>query len=426
MTAIVMRRNDPRLRGGDTALTLLLVAASGHPVLTNVAVSPAVFLLMFAWVLLERRGRLGLGFLRRYGVIAAGIVVIFVFHQIQLGLVSLPGSIFFLLKVFIGGLVISHLGARFAEHLFRATFYLCATSLVCYGALLVVGPDAYPNFFSEDLAGPNHKSILVFTVVDNLDWWRNAGMMWEPGAFQGIINLALLLMPTQQLTARRNRWRLVVVVATLLTTFSTTGYITLFLLSAYKLSRFSIPARVKWPAIALLVAASAFATMQADFLGEKIQGQFEEAVQLDDDFSPGRFGALLFDLYYIEKHPLFGNGLNETTRYADHPYLWGVALGHGNGLSNFAATFGLFGLFGYFYAIARSRLPGPVRGRVFVAFIVALLVFGEPFLNYPLFLGLPFLVGRAAAQRRAALHRRDALGVGQAPEPAQPAPQAGA
>lgn len=424
-----MLRGDPtrRVPASGTGLTLLLVAASGHPVLTNPALMPVVLLALFLWVTFERRGMLSMGFLRRYGVIAAALVLIFVSHQLQLGLISLPGSVFFLLKVFAGGLVISHFGRRFNGHLFQAVFYICAVSLVFYPVLLYVGPDAFPTLFGEDLAGPNHKSIVVFTVVTNLEWWRNAGMMWEPGAFQAIINLSILLMPAELLTTRRYRVRLIIVVAALLTTFSTTGYITFFLLAAFKLGRFKIPPALKWSAIVLVVAVGTVTFTQADFLGEKIAGQIESSAE-NDDFAPDRFGALLFDFYYIEKHPVFGNGLIETTRYADHPYLWGVALGHGNGMSNFAASFGLFGLLGYFFAIVRSRMHPVLGVRVFAAFIVALLVFGEPLLNYPLFLGLPFVVagGVLAPRRRArgGVSRLDSdpLGIGHAPKAPQPAP----
>ena len=95
--------------------------------------------------------------------------------------------------------------------------------------------------------------------------------------------------------------------------------------------------------------------VEVDFLGDKVSRQLENA-QFLEDFSPDRFGALLFDLHYIEKSPWFGNGFHESTRYADHPHLQGEALGHGNGLSNFVATLGTVGLAAYLLGVATSGL----------------------------------------------------------------------
>jgi hypothetical protein len=427
----VAQRARRRMGSGGTVLALLLLTVTGHPVFSSANLAPPLLALMFVWVMVQRQGRVDRDFRRRFGWLALGFLVVAGFHALQLGQVSVPGTLFFLVKMLAGGLVVSHLGRRFPEHLFQATFYICLCSLFCYGALLMVGADAFPTFFSEDLAGADHKSVLVFTVLTTVDWWRNAGMFWEPGAFQGVINLSILLLPAEMLRQRRFRLRLAVMLLALLSTFSTTGYLVFFLLAVYKLARFSIPQVVKWPAVVLVAALSLTAFLEADFLGAKILDQLEYSSQIDD-FSPDRFGALLFDLYYIEKHPLFGNGLIETTRYADHPHLWGLALGHGNGVSNFAATFGLFGLALYGGALLRSRIAAGTGAKVFVLVIVALISFGEQFLATPLFLGLPFLLGAPAAAAAASplarrlRRRRHALGVRQPVQAPQPASQAAA
>lgn len=192
-------------------------------------------------------------------------------------------------------------------------------------------------------------------------------------------------------------------VGALFTTFSTTGYLVFFALSAYKLYQLRARVTLRFFLIALVLGIGAVLISEAHFLGAKIRIQFEN-LSLSSDYSSDRFGALAFDLYYIEKHPVFGNGLIDETRFADHPYLHGLTRGHGNGLSNFTATYGLFGLLAYLSAITFARFAPLPSHRLFGAAVIAILLFSEQFLNYPLFLGLPFL---ALKEGRRLLSPRD-------------------
>lgn len=68
--------------------------------------------------------------------------------------------------------------------------------------------------------------------------------------------------------------------------------------------------------------------------------------------------------------------------------------GQGNGLSGFAAKFGLLGLGTFLFLCWRTfyRLSGFSVYKASMALLVVVLVLnGEAFLNYPLFLGLMFL-----------------------------------
>lgn len=61
-------------------------------------------------------------------------------------------------------------------------------------------------------------------------WKRNSGPFWEPGAFQGFINIAILWIITMETNINKVSMKLTLLVLTLLTTQSTTGYI-LFVLN---------------------------------------------------------------------------------------------------------------------------------------------------------------------------------------------------
>lgn len=403
-------RPHPAAPVAETLLVLALIAVTGNPVLSSVSVAPFLYALLLVAGLSLRHGANSVHFVRHYAAVAAGFGVVFAAHWLQLGAVSWFGAAHFLVKVFIGGWVIDRLGVRFIPCLFRAAFWLCASSLVFYPALLLMGPEAFPDGLGEAWTGSESiRSIVVFTVHNTPEWWRNSSMMWEPGALQGLINLALFLMPEQALVKRRHRLASLVLVATLVTTFSTTGYLVFFLVVLYKLGGARLPVMAKSVALAALLVIGLVVFLEADFLAQKIVEQYLDSLDYDG-FMPDRFGALLFDLQYIDKHPLFGNGLIESTRYADHPQLHGLPLGHGNGLSNFIATFGLVGLLVYGLGIVRSGFALGRRGqasRVALVTLVAVLSVGEQFLNTPLFLGLPFLMLAAlpSARRRATRRR---------------------
>jgi hypothetical protein len=387
-----------------TILILGLIAVSGNPALSNVTLAPAIYVVLLALTLASVHVVLSRRFLRRYLVLAGGFCMIFIMQLLTLEFISIPATIFFLAKLLLGGFIIHHVREDFISKFFHIAYVLSALSLVCYAVQLALGAEKFPTLFSHALVGENVKSIGIHTVVTTSEWWRNSGMMWEPGAFQGIINLAIFLTPADVLRAPHNRLKLWVMIVALLTTFSTTGYLVLFLTALYKIAESSSGRIAKAILFTVIVAGTGFAVTEVEFLGAKIVHQASGSI-LNKDFSPDRFGALMFDLHYIEKSPLFGNGFHESTRYADHPELIGRALGHGNGLSNFTASLGFVGLAIYCYGLLSSRFGQRRSHRVALLATIVTLCFGEPFLNYPLFLGLPFLVGTMPPPARTARRR---------------------
>lgn len=366
-----------------------LILISGNPVLSGPLAPPTIMLLFGLALRLPAPGPEH-HYARRWLLLAGVFTAIFALQLNQLGSVSWPACAYFLIKLTVGGLIIHRLGEALPQRLLHAAYYLSVLSLIGYASVLLIGADHFPTLFPESLIGENLKSLLFITVHVTPEWWRNSGPMWEPGAFQGILNLALLLTPTAALRNADSRRRVAIVVLALITTFSTTGYIVLFLIIVYKIFSGRLSALLKAILLSTVITGGVAIYLEADFLAEKIIAQSSEKV-IDAEFSADRFGALLFDLHYIEKSPWIGNGFHESTRYADHPWLQGEPLGHGNGLSNFTATLGFVGLFIYLVGLLTSRWSLGLSHRFFLVTIIAMLAFGEQFLNYALFLGLPFL-----------------------------------
>jgi hypothetical protein len=381
---------DRSMKRKELCFALLLLLVSGNPVFSNSLLSPFILIPLTLYLLIFYSKIENSVFIDRFIFIGAGFLFIYLAHIIKFQVYAIFTYLFFFLKMFAGGLAIHKVGPRFSERLFSVVFVISFISLICYGALLVVGSDVMPGFESPYLLGPNVKSMLIFTTHMSDQWWRNSSMFWEPGAFQAMINLSLTLLPVSAWFERGRRLRMICVLLALVTTFSTTGYLLFFLISTLKLFQLNKSWITRVLLIAFTLAIALIATFELDFLGEKIVGQYERS-SYAASFSPDRFGSLFFDMHYIEKNPVFGNGLTEKTRLADHSELHGLHLGHSNGLSNFVANFGFFGAIIYFFGLATGR-TGVARGdRLILVIVVAVIAFSEQFLGYALFLGLPFL-----------------------------------
>lgn len=394
--------NNPR-PFREKILILLVVIVSGNPAFSSPKVAP--FIMAAVLLLTVSKGTVPVDFLRRFWLIGAGFVMIGIVHAVQLKEISILATSYFLFKMFVGGLVLASMGSRFPERLFSVVFWMSVFGLGLQLLLVIIGPDAMPGIENPDWFGSNIKTMFIHTILLNDQWWRNSSMMWEPGAFQGVINLSLALLPASAWVDPARRWRMACVIIALLSTFSTTGYLVFFAVCVFKLIQFRISPSIKLLLVVLAIGGIVIAFNELEFLGQKISHQLASR-DVYGGFAPDRFGAFLFDMHYIEKHPLFGNGLSDATRFADHPQLTIADLGHGNGLSNFVATFGLVGAILYFGGLLTGRIAVTLRDRLIFVFVVTIIVFGEQFLGYPLFLGLLFASASTVGQidtRRAGL-----------------------
>lgn len=99
-------------------------------------------------------------------------------------------------------------------------YILSIISLVLFFAYVI-----FPGLKSINpvsLGGSSASNLYIY--VHPLYANRNCGMFWEPGAFQTFISLALLLEVTNK---KINPFHVVVYSGTIITTFSTTGYLAL-------------------------------------------------------------------------------------------------------------------------------------------------------------------------------------------------------
>lgn len=162
------------------------------------------------------------------------------------------------------------------------------------------------NFIIHNFAGGD-------AVLEATNMLRNCGPFWEPGMFAVFLNIALFLhnMVEKQKLPLCN----IILVAALVTTFSTGGYICglLVLLLYIIIGRQNYI--VSAICIILFIVLSQY-FLQLEFIGEKALEQSED-FEIGSDVS--RFGAFLTQLEMIKDHPILGGArISDYSIYADN------------------------------------------------------------------------------------------------------------
>lgn len=227
---------------------------------------------------------------------------------------------------------------------------------------------------------------------------RNMGMFWEPGAFGGYLLLGLFFLLSKKQS--KKQWRaFAILVLTLLSTQSTTAYVSFAFLIVYAVfsGYFDAGLRRAGPRIFLrglsvfmVLAPLIFAIRDVSFLSEKIYWQIAEAQTNSYESRINRIGNLVYDFQWVLERPYFGWSATHATRIKYDPDVEDLVKGQGNGLSGFAVKFGMVGLLALLWAIFASlrRSGESISFSIVGVIMVCLLLTGEQFLRYPVFLML--------------------------------------
>lgn len=380
-------------------LTFLVIAISGNPAMDvlgkEIVYIGTLMIFMVLWWFKPLR-------LTRQDVLIFGLfALIALTHVISFGAMVFAASMGFLIKLGIAMLAV-RLIPEFPHRYVSVMYVLSITSFVFF-IPLYFGVDMR-SLFSEVRAPLPLESIHYHIGIYNLRGEydgsvRNMGMFWEAGAFAGFLILALfLLIRDGQLKAiySKQGW---VLIAALLSTQSTTGYIAFLVLAVFYVYSMNWikNVAVKWVVFILSTLVLLYGALllfsHISFLGEKITAQIQSATLLDESSRINRIGNFIYDKKWIVDRPIFGWSANPETRLTIDPEVLDLVAGQGNGLTGFTIKFGLFGiaLFVLFFAYSTHRISGSLQVVMFGVAIVGLLLNGEQFLNFPMFLSLMFL-----------------------------------
>lgn len=248
------------------------------------------------------------------------------------------------------------------------------------------------------------RHIFIYNFEDLDEVHANAGFFWESGAFAGYILLAVcfLGLAKEEYSRRGYYIRAVLLLVTVLTTASTAGYVAAPVALATHYRKSDISVAMQLGLVAAMIAMlpvllwGVSKVWEQEVLGGKISEQYDKAVSQSGNWQINRFGNMLYDWQYIRERPLLGWGIHEETLWAARPQDAYLASGMGNGLTGFIRKFGFVGLATFLFFCGRG-LYQVSGGRLFISAAalatVVLVLFGQQYLRYPLFLALFFLTG---------------------------------
>ncbi len=211
---------------------------------------------------------------------------------------------------------------------------LSTISLFLWGfAVIIPGADSLFRLFPE--TGFGNNVLYLFNWMDPAKGQiygsliRNAGCSWEPGRFAIMLIPAILINLSREGVKFRKNKRIMILLAALASTMSTTGYSIAILL--YALSWFKKVTVKKTLYFLVLVLPICWYLFSVDFMAEKIQDRvnYEETSEermgaydyykkvYGDEYlgSLDRFESASFDWINFQQEPLLGYGRN-----ADHSW----------------------------------------------------------------------------------------------------------
>lgn len=201
----------------------------------------------------------------------------------------------------------------------------------------VIGTDLLSKFALFANPFDNGSSFIVYTTVDNsylmADMYfglaRNAGFTWEAGRFASALVLAMASHIVTHNGIKWQSWEFQILVITLATTLSTTGYVSfLFLISVYYLFTSRIKLGTKLFSI-ILIGISISYIMSLPFMEEKIRENSNESKWVtsnidrfdklsstsDNMLCVDRTEGLFLDWLNLQYKPILGTGLAHNDTY---------------------------------------------------------------------------------------------------------------
>lgn len=185
-------------------------------------------------------------------------------------------------------------------------------------------------------------NIIIYTFNSNViyDEIRNSGPFWEPGGFAVFINVALgfNIALEKKLFSVKNT----VMIITLITTFSTGGYIAFaFLVLGHVIST---PTLKYKPAILLFVIiVIPYMYTSLDFMEKKINSNLSSY----NHDTTSRFGSAYFDLIDFSKNPFIGYGRRVENIYGNIAY--DLRMHRNVGITSLLVHYGFFIFLIYFF-----------------------------------------------------------------------------
>ncbi len=298
---------------------------------------------------------------------------LFLFHGYYIDEFGFNSALHIIMKMTIGVSLLLLLKSKFVPYYLDVILFFSVVSLICFAYNHIFGVLPYANLGSNIDEGRGFRvSSIIYTQLYNLNneglSFRNCGPFWEPGAFQGFVNLAIMIgLLSFEEKERDEKWyiRQLIFVLTIITTFSTGGYIVLalnviyYIVTTRKLTKTS-----KMVMFILFISVSIFVFFKIDFFYEKISG---------DEARLGTSASDFFSENLLQT--IFGYGFS------------GESISHSN-IKSASSVFNLFrytGILGvllYYVPLIGTKINFP---RIFYTIGIFLIMMNEPFITAGVF-----------------------------------------
>lgn len=323
----------------------------------------------------------------------------------------------YLISFYISYITISHFRAYFFIIYHNIIYILCVISL-CFWVIHQILPNEFNSIMqmisSMDTEGLNIDSnILIYTInskeisdltntsILGFSVTRNSGFAWEPGAFSVFINLAIFVnLIVYKFRLKRNL-KLKVLIFTLITTFSTTGYGIFILLILFYTYNQKVKHKLIMTPLAIIigiyVTTLSFMTDKViDISQQDTDEQIENSILYDTQYAPQRITSFIIDFKDFLNNPILGYGGHQEERWTNK---LGAQIASISGIGKILAKFGMVGtIFFFLMLIKSSKTLAEIfafKGWIFPFLIVLLISISYSIIEHPLlicFWMLAFLI----------------------------------
>lgn len=273
----------------------------------------------------------------------------------------------------------------------KVLVWFCTLSLIVWG-LANFFPSFFPSFMHRIAVYENHPPTEANSIIVGIGESfamgirRNIGFTWEPGIFSCFVILGMyfnLIRNRFKIFPVKKNLNFYILLITLLSTLSTTGYTALGVIILFYILNVSTKAKLFVVVLSIIALPS---IISLSFMSDKIVGLMDidneiKAVnylsgQGMDVITPQRFGGLYFDVLNFMNDPLFGFWQNENS-HVQNMVFNGVGIWMSDGVIQVLARYGIFmGIFFYYNLFKSSKYLSRVfeyKGQYMFAFLFILI-----------------------------------------------------
>lgn len=249
--------------------------------------------------------------------------------------------------------------------------------------------------FGLDLEGTwQYKSYIIFNIIKAIPS-RNCGIFWEPGMYQGFLNFGILLIVMKR---KQTFWDVIkglILAITVLTTYSTTGYIVLLILGIYIVYRAIARINSLTATFFLIIATILFVGTDGfalifNWAIDSLPAILTEKIVKENASFTTRIYSMLFDIYLGIRYPFGVGRASISGMVSEMAAAYGVKVTART--STIATSFVYFGIVGglaYSWLWIRgifARAEKKMVEFIFVLLVMFLILNNEPML-FHLFFG---------------------------------------